>query len=343
MRILIAEDHAVTRQMLETLLKRWGYDVISVEDGTQAWQVLQEDNPVRLILLDWIMPGMDGVQLCRKIRTSNLAKYTYIILLTSKDLRDDVVDGLQAGADDYVTKPFDKEELRMRITAGRRIVELVEEQKKALQSQIDLRNRIDQLLVSIPSGLIIVDAETHKIVDANSMAILMFGAPLEQIVGLDCHVLFGLEDKSNCVVGGLGNSVDKREGELINARGEKLSIQKSTVAVDIQGKSYYIQNFFDISEHKLAEKERIQKEKFDSVLELAGAVCHELNQPLQVLSGHTALMLSGTDKNDPLCQRAETMKGQIDRMAQTTLKLMNITRYKTKDYQEEKIFDIEQS
>ena len=124
MKILIAEDNLTTRRILETILVKWNYDVISACDGNEAWEKLQEKDPPKLIILDWMMPGINGVEICRKLRRVDSAEPMYIILLTARDEKNDIVEGLGAGADDYIAKPFDKDELRARIDVGRRIVEL---------------------------------------------------------------------------------------------------------------------------------------------------------------------------------------------------------------------------
>ena len=124
MKVLLAEDNPVTRRQLEALLTEWDYEVIPVADGDEAWATFQEPDAPQLVILDRVMPGLDGVEVCRRIRTSLHASQTYVILLTSLDAREDVVFGLEAGADDYVVKPYHAEELRARVKGGRRIVEL---------------------------------------------------------------------------------------------------------------------------------------------------------------------------------------------------------------------------
>jgi len=124
MRVLIADDEALSRKILEDSLTAWGYEVLVTRDGNEAWEVLQRDDAPTLVVLDWIMPGMDGIEICRHIRERNTSNYVYIILLTAKSGRDDIVQGLEAGADDYIIKPFNPEELKYRIKIGQRIIEL---------------------------------------------------------------------------------------------------------------------------------------------------------------------------------------------------------------------------
>jgi len=123
-RVLLAEDDIVSRMVAETLLARWGFEVAAVSDGDEAWRILQGLDAPNLIILDWMMPGVGGVELCRRVREGGHPSPAYIILLTARTSREDVVRGLESGADDYITKPFHSEELRARVRGGARIVEL---------------------------------------------------------------------------------------------------------------------------------------------------------------------------------------------------------------------------
>jgi len=213
MKILIAEDNVTTRRILETILVKWNYDVISACDGNDAWEKLQENDPPKLIILDWMMPGINGVEICRRLRRTDSVDPMYIILLTARDEKNDVVEGLGAGADDYISKPFDTEELRARIDVGRRVVDL----QTAL----------------------------------------------------------------------------------------------------------------------------LEKEKLIVIFEMTGAICHELTQPMQAISGNSELMLMSIQKDNPLYRNVKAIKDQIDRMGDITRKLKRVTRYKTKDYINSKIIDLD--
>ncbi len=124
MRVLICEDDPVSRQLLASFLEKWGYDVVVTNDGKEAWEALQEPAAPGLVVSDWMMPHMDGVELCRKIREKKETSYTYFIILTTKESKRNIIEGLKAGADDFVVKPFDHEELRFRVGIGERILEL---------------------------------------------------------------------------------------------------------------------------------------------------------------------------------------------------------------------------
>ena len=138
MKILVAEDDLVTRRMLQAYLVKWGYEVVMVADGQQAWQILQQENAPRLALLDWMMPEMDGMSICREVRRLEIQPYIYLILLTARKYHEDIIAGLEAGADDYLTKPFDPIELRARLRAGARVVELQDNLIEAREALRDL-------------------------------------------------------------------------------------------------------------------------------------------------------------------------------------------------------------
>jgi phosphoserine phosphatase RsbU/P len=124
MKVLIAEDDPVSRRLLQAALIKWGYEVVVTANGKEAWQALQSPDAPSLLVLDWLMPEMDGVEVCRQARQTPALKSAYILLLTSRGSKEDIVQGLEAGADDYVTKPFDHGELRARVQVGSRVVQL---------------------------------------------------------------------------------------------------------------------------------------------------------------------------------------------------------------------------
>ena len=204
MKILIAEDDLTSRSMLQEVLTKWGDEVVATADGKEAWTLMQQEKAPRLLILDWMMPGMDGPALCRKLRDQERAGALYIILLTSKNDRQDVIEGLETGADDYITKPYAIDELRARVNVGKRMLEL---------------------------------------------------------------------------------------------------------------------------QTRLREKEKLQ-----GVLEMAGAVCHEINQPLQAVNGYTELLMMNLSENDPNYRRLTNIKDGVQRIGQLTRKIMGISRYRTKGY-----------
>ncbi|MEN6392051.1 MAG: diguanylate cyclase [Syntrophomonas sp.] len=135
MRILIAEDEPISRKLLQNSLLDWGYDVVVARDGQEALTILEEDGRPNLAVLDWMMPGADGPDICRWLRSRETASYVYVILLTGRNQEGDLVRGLESGADDYMLKPFNSEELKYRLRIGQRIIE--QEQKIIRMASID--------------------------------------------------------------------------------------------------------------------------------------------------------------------------------------------------------------
>lgn len=216
MKILVADDQQVTRMMLQTALEQWGYEVSEACDGNQAWDMLQEPGAPQLAILDWMMPGRDGPTLCRDLRRQEREDPLYLILLTAKGKPEDIVQGLESGADDYIVKPYDGEELKARANVGKRLVML---------------------------------------------------------------------------------------------------------------------------QNELRERERLQ-----GVVEMAGAICHEMNQPLQGVLGCSELLLRDMDPDDPDHDLLMNIAKSVETLGSLTRKIMNITRYESKPYADgTTIVDIDQA
>ena len=167
MKILIAEDNAFSRTLLKKTLGKAGYDVLAAENGDKAWEILQQEDPPKLALIDWMMPGLSGIDLCRRIRAVDTTMPLYIILLTAKSDKEDVLEGFAAGADDFIKKPFDSGELLARIQVGRRLVE----QQALLHCLID----------SIPDPIYMKD-NRGLYLGCNAAYARFVGADPEQIV-----------------------------------------------------------------------------------------------------------------------------------------------------------------
>jgi CheY-like chemotaxis protein len=180
MKILIAEDDPVSRRVLEATLVKWGFEVVNTTGGAEAWAAISAAGAPRLAILDWMMPEIDGLEICRRARQRPSPQPLHIILLTARGQKEDVIKGLQAGADDYVTKPFDHEELRARVQVGVRIVEL----QAALGDRVvELENalaRVRQL-----RGLLPICSYCKKIRDDRN-----YWQQVEQYVGAHSDVQF---------------------------------------------------------------------------------------------------------------------------------------------------------
>jgi two-component system cell cycle response regulator len=155
-RIMVAEDDPVSRRILGSFLGKWGYDVIQAVDGSEALAILQADDAPPLAVLDWMMPGLEGPEICREVRKNSERAYSYLLLLTARSQKEDVLKGLEAGADDYLTKPFDAQELRARLHVGQRILDL---QRNLLAATDELRFRATHdILTGISNRASVLDA-----------------------------------------------------------------------------------------------------------------------------------------------------------------------------------------
>ncbi|HUI51758.1 MAG TPA: diguanylate cyclase [Terriglobales bacterium] len=162
MRVLIAEDDTLSRTLLERTLQRAGYDVVAAADGEEALQELARQDAPRLALLDWVMPQKDGLAVCREVRLRKDQAYTYLILLSSRESKQDIVFGLESGADDYLTKPFDVDELKARLRTGERILEL---EDRLVEARESMRfQATHDLLTSLWNRGVIMELVTREVV-----------------------------------------------------------------------------------------------------------------------------------------------------------------------------------
>jgi len=225
MKVLIAEDNVLIQNLLRGLLTKWGYDVIVARTGDEAWEHLQADTPPPLAILDWMMPGIDGPELCRRMRAQRKSRYTYLILLSARSDQQDIVAALEAGADDYVTKPFHAGELRARIRSAVRVVQLEEELARqahydsltGLPNRVLLADRLDQALHHATRhselvGFFYIDLDRFKVIN-DSLGHAVGDTLLQQLTlrlkscVRDCDTLARLGgDEFALVVSGLKNS-----------------------------------------------------------------------------------------------------------------------------------------
>ncbi len=158
MRVIIAEDERTSRRILASSLESWGYEVVATADGDEAWSEFQKEDAPQLAILDWMMPGISGDELVKRVRGLERGVNTYLILLTGMNSKDDIVKGLEAGADEYLTKPYDNAELRARVGVGVRVINL----QNALQKRLtELQEAIDH--IKALQGIIPICMHCHKI------------------------------------------------------------------------------------------------------------------------------------------------------------------------------------
>ncbi len=184
MKVLIAEDDAISRKLLHKMLTASGFEVHEAKDGLEAWELLQEKN-IRLLLTDLMMPNMDGFTLCRKIRSAGKEAYTFIIALTAENRKEEKIRILEIGADDYVAKPFDPAELKMRIKTGLRILQLEKNHRDLQETLIASRNKLTAVFDSLQEEILAVD-ENCRVVSINKVFIQKRGICFSDAVGRAC-------------------------------------------------------------------------------------------------------------------------------------------------------------
>lgn len=227
MKALIAEDDLISRLMLTKLLTRWGYDLTAVDNGDDAWEYLQQLDAPAIVLLDWMMPGMDGLEVCRRLRDIESKSSSYVILLTSRDGKGDIVQGLEAGADDYLPKPYDSDELQARLKVGKRIIDLQDRLIRLSNTDVltGLGNRrrffdaaksemYRSQRYNIPLCLIVIDLDNFKLINDT------YGhdAGDEMLRGFSQLILDRLRESDiACRIGGDEFAILLPHTELVNA------------------------------------------------------------------------------------------------------------------------------
>ncbi len=158
MNILIAEDNVTSRTLLQVIIGKWGYGVLTAVNGVEAWDILKEKDSPSIAVLDWMMPEMDGIEVCRRVRGLERTNPAYLILLTGRDSKADISSGLDAGASDYITKPFDVNELRARLSVAERMVALQEKLNRNISELQDALTHVKTL-----QGILPICMHCHKI------------------------------------------------------------------------------------------------------------------------------------------------------------------------------------
>jgi two-component system, NtrC family, sensor kinase len=184
MEILIVEDDFISRSLLKKMLMEMGHTVIEAENGLEGWRLLQSKRS-KIVISDWLMPEMNGLELCKKIRAEGSKEYIYVILLTAKDSKADLVDVFRAGADDYIPKPFDPEELRARVMTGVRVIDLEERHNNLASTLIESRNKLRVVLDSLKEEIVSLDRDMN-IVSVNKAFANQLNCAPEAAVCMNC-------------------------------------------------------------------------------------------------------------------------------------------------------------
>lgn len=185
MKILVVDDDRIQQIMLEKALTATGNDVVVADNGRQAWEYYQQ-NVVSIVVTDWIMPEMDGLELCRRVRSADMGYYTYIVILSGKGDKDDKVRILEAGADDFIVKPFSAKELMARVATGERIIRLEDQHKKMLSVIAESRDKIRTVFDALNEEIVTIDRHLN-IVSANFSFMRARGLDIRDVIGKPCE------------------------------------------------------------------------------------------------------------------------------------------------------------
>lgn len=306
MKILIAEDEMISRCMLESILSEWGHEVVAAADGLEAWTVLSGPNAPRLAILDWEMPFMSGPEVCRKVRSSAHSSRSYLLLLTAREGRANVAEGLQAGANDYLTKPFDSDEMRVRLDVGISLLELqdLEATSRKLERRVEestaelARAHADneRLLGAIPSVLIGLD-DQGRVTKWNAVAADLFALPADEALGQ----YFG-NGRIPWEEGGVAERIlscsrESRPFELKNVPFTRPETGRGYLDLritPIPGSADHSPGILilgeDRTEQRFLEAQLAQAQKLESIGQLSAGIAHEINTPIQYVGDNTVFL-----------------------------------------------------
>lgn len=328
MKVLIADDERISRLKLQTMLTSWGYEVTPAQSGIEALEVLSLDNSPRLAVLDWMMPGMDGIDVVREIRHTPPSVPPYLILLTSLDSTDDTVRGLDAGADDYIKKPFKPQELRARLQAGSRIVELetalaqritqaeqalhARKQAEAALQKSEERSRL--LFATIPHPIWVYDPETLDFIEVNEAAVALYGYNREEFLAMKLTRLRPPEEVERFIAGVMSPRPKKQFSghcKHVTKDGRTLDVEISSHTMEFFGRKAILVVAQDVTERKLLEVELRHAQKLEAVGSLAAGIAHEINTPIQFVGDNARFLQEAFGSMQRLIARYREMREAV--------------------------------
>jgi PAS domain S-box-containing protein len=332
--ILVIDDESISKTIISRMLEKMGFTVITAADGATGLEIYRERAP-DLIMVDLFMPEIDGFKVLTTIQAQS--PETPVIVISATDRIGDVIRALRLGAWDFITKPV-QDQVFLETTVMRAF------EKAALTVENRLiRERIQAIVDAVPCGIVVVDAVDQTIMEVNPMAAEMIGSPVADIIGKKSPGFIYPDEPHACDIDTSDSTCVRAEHILLRHDGSRIPIHKTVTRTAIDGRACAIESFVDISEHKQAQLELVKRKKMQGVIEMAGAVCHEMNQPLQVISGLCELIMMDADEAGPFTDRLKTIRSQAGEMGRITGKLMGITRYRTKEHLEDRIIDIDEA
>lgn len=346
-KLLVIDDEKIIRERLKKLLDLDGHRTYTAEDGQKGLEIFHKEKP-EIVLVDIKMPGMDGIEVLKKIKEQ--AKVTEVIIITGHGGVDTAIQALREGAFGYIQKPIEYDELEIEI---KRALEKQEMEKRLDEYVHNIEvayAELDQIFNTAGGGMCVVDKD-FNVLRINEAFASLSGKSEAQGVGKKCYEGFPGHacHTGQCPLSRILGGEERVECEVEKERSDGTKIPCIVTATPFRepdGKLIgIVEDYRDLTEHKRAEEQRVQREKLQGVIEMAGAVCHELNQPMQAVSGYSELLLADMAEDNPLYEDISMIKEQIVRMGKITRKLMRITRYETKDYvfEGKKIIDIDKA
>ncbi len=333
-KILVIDDESVSRAIISRMLEKLGFTAITAADGATGLDFYRQHAP-DLVLVDLFMPEIDGFKVLTTIQAQS--PETPVIVISATDRIGDVIRALRLGAWDFITKPV-KDSVFLESTVFRAF------EKAALTVENRLfRERIQAIVEAVPCGILVVESAGQTIVEVNPMAAEMAGLPAGDMLGKKCPGFIYPDEPHACAEADPGSTCVRSEHILLKSDGTRIPIHKTVTQTTIENRACAIESFVDISEHQQVQLELMERKKMQGVLEMAGAVCHEMNQPLQVVSGFCELIMMDLDETSPFYKQFKTIRNQIGEMGRITGKLMGITRYRTKEHLEDRIIDIDEA
>jgi PAS domain S-box-containing protein len=213
-----------------------------------------------------------------------------------------------------------------------------------LEKQLeDTNEMLESLLNKLPVGIVIIDSQTRQILDLNPQAMISFGCTPEQLIGKKCTDYICPAHEGDCPILDQGLELDRSERQIITFTGKRIPVLKTVMRDEIGGKPILLECFIDITDKKRADQEHLKREKLQAVVEMAGAVCHEFNQPLQIISGYCELLKENPKIDSESIHQIDEILKAASKMGSLTRDVMSITAYETKPYLNSKIVDIKRS
>ena len=354
-RVLIVDDERANTSILANMLSS-DYKILVAKNGEQTFKRISGDILPDLILLDIMLPDTDGFEICKRLKQNVRTEDIPVIFISARTDTEDILMGFSLGGVDYITKPFKVEEVKARVKTHLRIKDLQEtliEKNKALSkeinerilaetAQIESEERYRKLSEATIEGVLLIDQGT--IIALNNVVAKMFGYDAEELLGRKVFDFIDTDYHEIVNRNLIMKSHQSYEIIAIKKDGTLFPIEVCGRETMMNGREVRQTALRDLTEQKNAEQVRMRNLKLKGVLETAKTICHEMNQPLQIISGQLELMNIKMDNNDPNMKRVFCIKNEINRMSEITRKLMNITRYETRDYiKGEKIIDLDKS